>query len=119
MDLSNYLNTKKLVKGSERNDILRQIYSFYDTGQEEYLRKKENWKRYIAFLKENRMPNTQENQTMFKKSKKFIKKMSPATLAYFLSHIPTRELYYILSVVKDRSFRNEGIGVYIMGLTKV
>lgn len=119
MDLYNYLQNKKFTKGSQRNDILRQIYSFYDSDREVFLTKKKNWKRYIEFLKENKLKDTKENQERFKKSKKFIKKMSSSTVAYFVSHIPTNDLYYVLSVVKDKSFRNESVGAYIMSLNYV
>ena len=119
MDLSNYLQNKKFTKGSQRNDILRQIYSFYDSDREVFLTKKKNWKRYIEFLKENKLKDTKENQERFKRSKKFIKKMSSSTVAYFVSHIPTNDLYYVLSVVKDKSFRNESVGAYIMSLNYV
>jgi Mg/Co/Ni transporter MgtE len=119
MDLSNYLQNKKFTKGSQRNDILRQIYSFYDSDREVFLTKKKNWKRYIEFLKENKIKDGKESQERFKKSKKFIKKMSSSTVAYFVSHIPTNDLYYILSVVKDKSFRNESVGAYIMSLNYV
>ena len=119
MDLSNYLQNKKFTKGSQRNDILRQIYSFYDSDREVFFTKKKNWKRYIEFLKENKLKDTKENQDRFKKSKKFIKKMSSSTVAYFVSHIPTNDLYYVLSVVKDKSFRNESVGAYIMSLNYV
>ena len=84
MDLSNYLQNKKFTKGSQRNDILRQIYSFYDSDREVFLTKKKNWKRYIEFLKENKLKDTKENQDRFKKSKKFIKKMSPSTVVHAL-----------------------------------
>lgn len=119
MDLSNYLQNKKFTKGSQRNDILRQIYSFYDSEREVFLTKKKNWKRYIEFLRENKIKDSKENQERFKRSKKFIKKMSPSTVAYFVSHIPTNDLYYVLSVVKDKSFRNESVGAYIMSLNHV
>ena len=119
MDLSNYLQNKKFTKGSQRNDILRQIYSFYDSDREVFLTKKKNWKRYIEFLRENKIKDSKENKERFKRSKKFIKKMSPSTVAYFVSHIPTNDLYYVLSVVKDKSFRNESVGAYIMSLNYV
>ena len=45
--------------------------------------------------------------------------MSSSTVAYFVSHIPTNDLYYVLSVVKDKSFRNESVGAYIMSLNYV
>lgn len=117
--ISNYLQkyTPPQKKGSERNDILNQIYSFYDTNQEIIHTKRANWKRYIKELKSHSWPDTKEHQEHFKKSKLFIRKMSKGSMAFFLSHIPTKDLYYVLSVVKDKSFRNESVGAYIMGLT--
>lgn len=102
---------------NQRNDLLKQIYSFYDTEQEVVHTKKANWKRYVLHLKENKIKDSQEQQVKFKKSKKFLKKHSPSTIAFFLSHIPTKDLWYILSVAKDRVYRNESVGVYIIGLS--
>lgn len=106
--------TKK--KLNPRNDILKQIYAFYDTEQEVILTKKANWVRYVANLKLRKVKDSIEQQRAFKKSKLFIRKMSPSSMAFFLSHIPTKDLWYILSVAKDKSFRNESVGAYIMGL---
>lgn len=106
--------TKK--KLNPRNDILKQIYAFYDTEQEVVLTKRANWKRYIETLKKQKVKDSQEQQRAFKKSKLFIRKMSPSSMAFFLSHIPTKDLWYILSVVKDKSFRNESVGAYIKSL---
>lgn len=106
--------TKK--KLNPRNDILKQIYAFYDTEQEVVLTKRANWKRYIETLKKQKVKDSIEQQRAFKKSKLFINKISPSSMAFFLSHIPTQDLFYILSVSKDKSFRNESVGAYIMGL---
>lgn len=106
--------TKK--KLNPRNDILKQIYAFYDTEQEVVLTKKANWRRYIQELKNHAWRDSKEHQQHFKKSKLFINKISPSSMAFFLSHIPTQDLWYILSVAKDKSFRNESVGAYIMGL---
>lgn len=106
--------TKK--KLNPRNDILKQIYAFYDTEQEVVLTKRANWKRYIETLKKQKVKDSQEQQRAFKKSKLFIRKMSPSSMAFFLSHIPTQDLWYILSVAKDKSFRNESVGAYIKSL---
>lgn len=103
-------------KLNPRNDILKQIYAFYDTEQETNLTKIANWKRYIQELKKHSWRDSKEHQDHFRKSKVFIKKMTPSSMAFFLSHIPTQDLWYILSVVKDRAFRNESVGVYIKGL---
>lgn len=106
--------TKK--KLNPRTDLLKQIYSFYDTEQEVVLTKRANWKRYIENLKLRKVKDSIEQQRAFKKSKLFIRKMSPSSIAFFLSHIPTQDLWYILSIAKDKSFRNESVGAYIMGL---
>lgn len=103
-------------KGSERNDILKQIYAFLNTEKEVNLTKRANWKRYIAYLKASRLKNSAEEVKKFKKSKDFIKPMSAPSMAFFLSHIPTKDIRYVLSVVKDKSFRNESVGAYIKGL---
>lgn len=104
------------VRLNPRNDILKQIYAFYDTQQEVVLTKRANWKRYIENLKLRKVKDSIEQQRAFKKSKLFIRKMSPSSMAFFLSHIPTQDLWYVLSVSKDKSFRNESVGAYIMGL---
>jgi hypothetical protein len=120
--ISNFLKQPEPIKkrGSERTDILRQIYSFYDTEQEKIHTKKENWKRYVKFCKDNKLCDSKENQMRFKKSKNFIKHITDKSMASFwLSHIPTKHLYYILSVAKDKSFRNESVGAFICGATRV
>jgi hypothetical protein len=104
-------------KGSERNDLMKQIYAFYDTEQEVVHTKRANWRKYISFLKENKLSDSKENQIKFKKSKLFIKKMSDKSMASFwLSHVKTPDLWFVLSVAKDKSFRNESVGAYIKGL---
>lgn len=108
----------KKSKLNQRQDLFKQIYSFYDTGQEIIHRKKYNWKKYVEFLKENRIPNTPENIKKFKRSKKFQKKMSAKTMAcYWLSHVKTPDLWFVLSVAKDKAFRNECVSAYIMSLS--
>lgn len=104
-------------RGSERNDVVRQLYQLYDSGQEDTLRKKDNWKRYVAWLKENKIRDSKELQEKFKRNKKFLKKISEKNFAFFLSHIPTKDLYYVLSICKDLAIRNKSIGKYIIGLS--
>jgi hypothetical protein len=115
LSISNYLKDfPQKKKGSERTDILKQIYSFYDTVQESELRRKENWKRYVKYLKDGKIRHTPEEVKKFKKNKLFLKPISPASMAFFVSHIPTKDLYYVLSVAKDKSFRGENIGAFIV-----
>jgi len=103
-------------KFNPRNDLLKQIYSFYNTEQEDIHRKRANWKRYIQELKNHAWKDSKEHQEHFKKSKLFLKKQSDKSIAFFLSHIKTDDLWYILSVAKDLTYRNQSVGAYIMGL---
>ena len=59
--IDNYLKDFKpqpKKKGSERNDLMKQIYAFYDTEQEVLLTKKANWKRYIENLKTRKVKDS-------------------------------------------------------------
>lgn len=105
-------------KGSQRNDLMRQIYAFYDTAQEDRLRKIANWRRYVTHLKVNKIKDSNEEKKKFPKNKTFIKKFTPRTMAaYYLSHVKTADLWFVLSVAKDKGFRNESVGSYICGLS--
>jgi len=104
----------KKPKASERANIISDIFTIYTSQRERVLRKIENWKRYIQFLKENRTPDTKENQTKFKKTKQFIKEYDIKSFCFKISHIKTPDLYYVLSVGKDMENRNQNFSGYLM-----
>ena len=104
------------TKLNERQDVLSQIYECYLASKNH--RKIANWKRYVAWLKLSRIPNSEKAQSKFKKSKEFIREYKPATLAYKLSHIKTKDLYYILSIGKDMVNRKENFGGWLLGSIK-
>lgn len=106
-------------KRSQRSDLTAQIYEIYTSEQQRNFRKRENWKRYIVWLKDNRTPDSKENQAKFKKSKSFIKEHPVKTIVFFVSHIPTADLHYILSLAKDMQFRNQNFSSYLLGSLKV
>ena len=107
----------KVKPKSLRNDLFKQIYSFYYTEQEKMLKKKANWKRYVQYLKDNKLPNTFDNQKKFKKSKFFIRKMTDKQMAcFFLAHVKTDDLWYVRSICYDKMNRKESVGAYIMSL---
>ena len=111
----------KEKKGSKRNDLMNQIYSFYGTEQEIILMKKYRWKLYVKWLKENKIKHTKESVALFKKTKEYrtTKGFSPKTMAsFFLAHVKTPDLFYVLSVAKDKFFRKESVGAYIKSLAK-
>jgi hypothetical protein len=54
----------------------------------------------------------------FTKDKRYIKKVPVSRFWFFLSHVPTRDLYYVLSVSKDKANRGESVGAFICSLRK-
>lgn len=100
-------------RGSERGDVIGKIFELYDSEQERTLRKKENWKRYVSWLKQNKRKNEPHSINDFKKSKIFLRPFTIKKLCFLISHLKTVDLYYVLSVCKDKYNRNESIGAYI------
>lgn len=105
---------EKKKKTSERAEAIKSIYEVYSSQKQKMFRRKENWKRYCEWCRANRKENSPENTKLFKKSKKFIKEHSVKTICYFLSHIPTSDLYYISSVGKDMQNRNQNFSGYFI-----
>jgi hypothetical protein len=117
---TDYLQAIKTGKKerSERSMLLNDIYNLYDSEQETKLRKMDNIKRYKAFLRNNRERNTPDAQQRFMKSAMYRKKLEKNRFWFFVSHIPTKDLYFILSVCRDRHHLGRSIGAYIMWLRK-
>ena len=116
MHISEFVKIEKTTAKSQRNDLMNQIYSFYFTDQERIHNKKYRWKLYVKWLKENKKRNNDESVKEFKKTKIFknTKGFTPKTMAsFFLAHVTTPQLWYVLSVVKDKFMRNESVGMYI------
>jgi hypothetical protein len=115
--LEQYLVRNKKER-SERDMLLKDIYAQYDTAGEDWLRKLKNIERYKVFLKEQRKRNSGEMVEAFKKDKRYLKKIPPTRFWFFLSHVPTKDLYHILSVSKDKAHRKESVGAFIFSLVK-
>lgn len=98
--------------------LLSDVYALYNTPHEALLRKTENWKRYRAYCVKHRLPKGTASEQRFKFSKHFLKPVPQNRLWFFLSHIPTKDLYYILSVCRDKANRGESVGSYIIGATR-
>lgn len=114
--LSQYQDVK--TKTSERAEIIKDIYAIYTSSTQRVHRKKANWKRYVRWLKENRTPDSKENQLKFKKSKRFIKEHDIKRFCFLISHLKEKDLYYVLSIGKDMENRKENFGAWIMSLRK-
>ena len=115
--INEILQNRIKTKGSERNSVLKEIYFCYENDKTN--RRKENWKRYCKWCRDWKLPNNKESENKFKKSKFFIKELSPKVLAIKLAHIPTKDLYYVRSVAKDKYNRGENVGAFILGSIKI
>ena len=102
---------------NERRVLLREIYGLYL--KDRVGRKKDNWKRYCRWLREKKMENLATAQKDFKKTKLFIHESTPRNLAVKLSHIPTKDLYYMKSVAQDKLNRKESVGGFIFSSIKL
>lgn len=107
-DLESPIKTAK----SERAELTKQIDDIHHSVLEHNLRKKENWKRYCAWCKKNKLPDTTENQSKFKKTKECIKEQK--SLWFLVSHIKTKDLYYIISMMKDSNNRGKSASAWLL-----
>lgn len=112
---TNYQIKRPKIKTSKRAEFISQIFDIYSSEAQRLFRKKENWKRYCNWARENKLADNKENQTKFKKTKLFIKEHSLKTICYFIAPIPTSSLDYIVSVAKDMQNRNQNFSGYLMG----
>jgi len=121
--LQNKIETGEKLEKSERAQITKEIYQIYTSPSERIHRRKENWKRYVAWLKKNRKKHTNETVIEFKKTAN--KKMEGKylqeykSLWYLTSHIKTKDLYYILSEMKSNLNRGKSASAYIINSTRV
>jgi hypothetical protein len=113
-EISELLRIEKPKHKSERNEIISQIYEFYQNDKQN--RKKENWKRYCKWCRDNKMPKGSEK--LFKKTKLYLKELSSKVIAIKLAHIPTKDLYFMASVCRDKYNRGENIGAFLLGSIK-
>lgn len=111
---SNYKIEKPKVR-SQRAELIDKIYAIYTSPTQKMFRRKQNWLRYCQWCRDNKLANLKENQAKFKKSKHFIREHNIKSFCYFMSVIPTADLYYVVSVAKDMNNRGQNFSSFIMG----
>ena len=99
--IENLDSGKNLFEKKSRKDLIKELYEVYILEN-----KFENYFRYRHYLKKNKKENTKENVAEFQKAKldinlKYIKPFPASFFAIKLSHIPTEDLFYLISVEKD------------------
>lgn len=106
--------TKELSRTEKREIILQEIYTYYLSDKDK--RKKENWKRYCIWCKDNYKANTPQNIKAFKKTKLLIREVSFDSFKWCLKHLPLEDFYVVLSEVKDRKNRGNNVSSWLGGL---
>ena len=110
-------NEQPFVKTADKNHrrcLFRELYPYYERDW-----KKQTWKNYQIWLRNNRLKDSKENQAKFKKSDMFFKKISDASFASFwLSHMRTEDLYYLISIAKDKENRKESFNKWLFWAIK-
>lgn len=111
--IKKYKNEKPKI--SQRSDLLRQIYEYY---QKSY--KINTWHNYLKWLKENKKEVSKETQDEFRKTKIYHKQIDIRSFcSFWLGHIPTKDLWYLLSIAKDMENRNQNFNKWLFWALKV
>lgn len=109
--LKNYKFQEKPEKNfrSERSEVFAELYKYYENDW-----KVQTWKNYITYLKQNKKKDTNEQRELFKKSDLYFKKISVKSFcSFWLSFLTTDELYFILSIAKDKLNRKESFNKWL------
>ena len=75
------------------------------------------WKNYIAWLKQNRFKHSRDTVEEFKKIAP--KEISVKSFcSFWLGHLKTEDLYYLLSIAKDKEQRGESFNKWLFWALK-
>lgn len=121
LNISAYLQNRTLPQVTEKDErkfLLKEIYKLYSSDAERLLRKKKNWSNYIAHLKRIKKPHTDEQKQIFMLSRAFIKEVPEKRFWFFVSHVPTKDLYNVKSQMQDRVNRGQSASAWVLSLVK-
>lgn len=99
---------------SERNSIFNELYSYYEKSY-----KKNTWQEYLSWLKANKIKHTREHVEMFKKTPTFRKQITVKSFcSFWLGFMKTQDLYYLVSIAKDKENRGENFNKWLFWAIK-
>lgn len=100
----------KKTSKSQRNELMKEIHELYVA--DKWLLDRANCAKWLS--RKKMKPIVANVEKWKKESGEFRKPITPASLASFwLSHIPTEDLFYILSIGKDKKQRNESFNRWL------
>lgn len=98
----------------ERSELFNELYSYYEKSY-----KKNSWSSYIAWLKKNRFKHSKEKIAEFKRDKSFRKQIPVSSFcSFWLSFMKTDDLYYLVSIAKDKDNRGENFNKWLFWAIK-
>lgn len=99
---------------SQRNELFNELYKYYEKSW-----KQNTWSNYIKWLKQNKFKNTPEKRNEFKKSKMYFKKDTEKSFcSYRLGFMKTDDLYFLISIAKDKDNRGENFNRWLFWAIK-
>jgi hypothetical protein len=117
----------KKSRKSQRTWLLEELYGIYTHPRQEALLRAENKRRFVEYVKQvdpgalrdtrnlSRFSTLRWNfeRAKLPKGMRYLTPMSPKSFAIRLSHLGLDELYYLISVSRDKNNRNESVGAFI------
>lgn len=100
---------------SSRNKLMEELHQFYK--DDKYILDRQA---YAKWLFRNKLKPSPENIQKWKKtSGEYYPEITPASFASFwLGHIPTDHLYYLISIAKDKKNRKESFNKWLFWALK-
>ncbi len=99
---------------SQRSELFAELYSYYEKSF-----KKNSWVDYINWLKKNHFKHSKDKVITFKTSKEFHKKITVASFcSFWLGFMKTEDLYYLISIAKDKDQRGENFNRWLFWAIK-
>lgn len=98
---------------NQRQELFAELYNYYE---KDY--KRQAWKGYVAWLKQNRFKHTKLTVEDYKKNA-FKKITVKSFVSYWLGFIPTQDLWYLVSIAKDMDNRGQSFNRWLFWAIKV
>mgnify|MGYP003425957881 CR=1 FL=1 len=98
---------------SQRAELFCELYNYYE---KDY--KRQSWKSYVQWLKQNKFKHSTAKIDEYKKIA-FPKISVKSFCSYWLSHIKTEDLWYLISIAKDHDHRGTSFNKWLFFSLKV
>ena len=98
---------------NQQQELFAELYNYYE---KDY--KKQAWKSYVQWLKQNRIKHNKISIQEYKKIA-FKKITVKSFCSFWLSFIPTVDLWYLVSIAKDMDNRGQSFNRWLFWAIKV